>query len=226
MPTWPRACRLYAKANPDKATFVEAIWTEVQPADLTLPVRRVANAGTDVIVIQTNTAQAVATKRALQALGKNIPIVLSLHNGLLASSKAMGSPNAFAGDYEVGAIADASEDDSAARRFYRMLQEKHGLKSSWNAMTTMGMAQTIAVVRTIEAVVKAKGPAVTGEAVHAALLSKQFSGAELMGLLPGMGFSPETPFPTGNAKVNIVTMKDGKVIRAAGDVAVPAISKW
>jgi branched-chain amino acid transport system substrate-binding protein len=221
-----KGLQAYAKANADKATFVEAIWTEVQPADLTLQIRRVANAGTDVIVIQTNTAQAVATKRALQALGKNIPIVLSLHNGVLASSKAMGNPNAFAGDYEVGAIADASEDDSAARRFYRMLQEKHGLKSSWNAMTTMGLAQTIAVVRTIEAVVKAKGPAVTGEAVHAALLTKQFTGAELMGLLPGMDFSPETPFPTGNAKVNIATMKDGKVVRAAGDVAVPAIPKW
>jgi branched-chain amino acid transport system substrate-binding protein len=221
-----KGLQAYAKANPDKATFVEAIWTEVQPADLTLPVRRVANAGTDVIVIQTNTAQAVATKRALQALGKNIPIVLSLHNGVLASSKAMGNPNAFAGDYEVGAIADASEDDSAARRFYRMLQEKHGLKSGWNAMTTLGMAQGIAMVRAIEAAVKAKGPAITGQEVHATLLSKQFSGAELMGLLPGMGFSPETPFPTGNAKVNIATMKDGKVIRAAGDVAVPAISKW
>ncbi|MES2191155.1 MAG: ABC transporter substrate-binding protein, partial [Pseudomonadota bacterium] len=52
----------YTKANPDKATFVEAIWTEVQPTDLTLAVRRLVNAGTDVIVIQTNTAQAVATK--------------------------------------------------------------------------------------------------------------------------------------------------------------------
>ena len=221
-----KGLQAYAKANPDKATFVEAIWTEVQPADLTLQIRRLANAGTDVIVIQTNTAQAVATKRALQALGKNIPIMLSLHNGVLASSKAMGNPNAFAGDYEVGAIADASEDDTAARRFYRMLQEKYALKSSWNAMTTMGLAQTIAAVRTIEAVVKTKGPAVTGEAVHAALLSKQFSGAELMGLLPGMDFSPDTPFPTGNAKVNLATMKDGKVVRAAGDVAVPAIPKW
>lgn len=221
-----KGLQAYTKANPDKATFVEAIWTEVQPADLTLQIRRLANAGTDVIVIQTNTAQAVATKRALQALGKNIPIVLSLHNGVLASSKAMGNPNAFAGDYEVGAIADASEDDSAARRFYRMLQEKYGLKSGWNAMTTMGLAQAVTTVRTIEAVVKAKGPAVTGDAVHAALLGKQFSGAELMGLLPGIDFSPENPFPTGNAKVNIATMKDGKVVRAAGDVAVPAIPKW
>jgi branched-chain amino acid transport system substrate-binding protein len=222
-----KGLQAYAKANPDKATFVEAIWTEVQPADLTLQVRRLANAGTDVIVIQTNTAQAVATKRALQALGKNIPIMLSLHNGVLASSKAMGNPNGFAGDFEVGAIADASEDDTAARSFYRMLQEKHGLKSGWNAMTTMGLAQGLATVRTVEAVVKAKGAAaVTGEAVHATLLSKQFGGAELMGLLPGMDFAPENPFPTGTAKINIATLKDGKVVRAAGDVAVPTIGKW
>ena len=59
-----KGLQAYAKANPEKATFVEAIWTEVQPADLTLQVRRLANAGTDVIVIQTNTAQAVATKPA------------------------------------------------------------------------------------------------------------------------------------------------------------------
>jgi len=222
-----KGLQAYAKANPDKATFVEAIWTEVQPADLTLQVRRLANAGTDVIVIQTNTAQAVATKRALQALGKNIPIMLSLHNGVLASSKAMGNPNGFAGDFEVGAIADASEDDTAARSFYRMLQEKHGLKAGWNAMTTMGLAQGLATVRTVEAVVKAKGAAaVTGEAVHATLLSKQFGGAELMGLLPGMDFAPENPFPTGTAKINIATLKDGKVVRAAGDVAVPTIGKW
>lgn len=217
----------YAKAHPDKATFVETIWTEVQPTDLTLQVRRLANAGTDVIVIQTNTAQAVATKRALQALGKNIPIMLSVHNGVAASSKALGDPNGFAGDYEVGAIADASEDDTTARKFYRMLQEKYGLKSGWNAMTVLGLGQSIVAVRAIEATVKAKGAdKVSGEAVHEALLTTKFSGPELMGILPGMDFSNDAPFPTGNAKVNVATMKDGKVIHAAGDVPVPAVPKW
>jgi branched-chain amino acid transport system substrate-binding protein len=222
-----KGLQAYAKANPDKATFVEAIWTEVQPADLTLQVRRLANAGTDLIVIQTNTAQAVATKRALQSLNKNIPIVLSLHNGLLASSKALGNSNGFAGDYEVGAIADASEDDTPARKFYSMLQSKYGAKAGWNAMTMMGMGQAIVAVRAVEAAAKAKGSAgVTGEAVHAALTSTDFTGAQLMGLLPGVDFKPENPFPTGSAKVNIATMKDGKVARVAADVPVPAIPKW
>jgi len=85
----------YAKAHPDKATFVEAIWTEVQPTDITLPVRRLANAGTDVIFIQSNTAQAVATKRALQALGKTSP---SCYRCTMASSprpKPLGARTAL-----------------------------------------------------------------------------------------------------------------------------------
>ncbi|MDP2743402.1 MAG: ABC transporter substrate-binding protein [Hydrogenophaga sp.] len=217
----------FTKANPDKATFVEAVWTEVQPADVTLAVRRLVNAGTDVIVIQTNTAQAVATKRALQALGKNVPIMLSLHNGLVGSSNALGDPNGFAGDFEVGAIADASDDDTTARQFYTMLQEKHGLKSGWNAMTIMGLGQSVVAVRAIEATIKAKGASkVTGEAVRETLMNSHFTSNELMGLLPGVDFSNDNPFPTGTAKVNIATMKDGKVVRAAGDVAVPMVPKW
>jgi branched-chain amino acid transport system substrate-binding protein len=47
-----------------------------------------------------------------------------------------------------------------------------------------------------------------------------------MGLLPGVDFNPENPFPTGTAKVNIATMKDGKVVRVAADAPVPAIPKW
>ncbi len=222
-----KGLQTYTKANPDKATFVEAIWTEVQPADLTLAVRRLVNAGTDVIVIQTNTAQAVATKRALQALGKNVPIMLSLHNGVVGSSKALGDPNGFAGDFEVGAIADASEDDTTARKFYSMLQEKHGLKSGWNAMTIMGLGQSVVAVRAIEATIKAKGAGkVTGEAVRETLMNSQFTSNDLMGILPGVDFSNDTPFPTGTAKVNIATMKDGKVVRAAADVNVPVVPKW
>jgi branched-chain amino acid transport system substrate-binding protein len=150
-----------------------------------------------------------------------------VHNGLAGSSKALGDPNGFAGDYEVGAVADASEDDTPARKFYRLLQDKYGLKSGWNAMTVLGLGQSIVAVRAIEATVKAKGSdKVTGEAVHEALLATKFAGSDLMGVLAGMDFSVEAPFPTGNAKVNVATMKDGKVIHAAGDVPVPVVPKW
>ena len=153
--------------------------------------------------------------------------MLSIHNGLASSSKALGDPNGFAGDFEVAAMAVATEDDSPARRFYRMLQEKHGLKSGWDSLTIMFMGQGIVAVRAIEATVKAKGAGnVTGEAVRETLLATHFTSDDLMGMLPGVDFSNEVPFPTGTTKVNIATMKDGKVYRATSDVIVPTLIKW
>jgi len=94
-------------------------------------------------------------------------------------------------------------------------------------MTIMGLGQSILAVRAIEATLKAKGAGkVTGEAVRETLLASQFTSNDLMGVLPGMDFSNDAPFPTGTSKVNIATMKDGKVVRAAGDVTVPMVNKW
>jgi len=109
-----------------------------------------------------------------------------------------------------------------------MLQEKYGLKSGWNAMTIMGLAQSMAAARAVEHTIKSQGAdKVTGQAMHDTLMKTQFTSAELMGILPGMDFSPENPFPTGSSKLNIVTMKeDGKVVRAAGDVPIPTVPKW
>jgi len=82
-------------------------------------------------------------------------------------------------------------------------------------------------VRAIEATIKSKGVGkVTGEAVRETLLASPFTSNDLMGVLPGVDFSNDAPFPTGTAKVNIVTMKDGKVVRAASDVTVPTVPKW
>ena len=63
----------YAKANPTKITLVEMVYVEPQPADVTLQLRRVLNAGAELILVPTNIQQAVAVKRAMQALGKNVP---------------------------------------------------------------------------------------------------------------------------------------------------------
>ena len=94
-------------------------------------------------------------------------------------------------------------------------------------MTIMGRGQSVVAVRAIEATIKAKGAGkVTGEAVRETLMNSQFTSNDLMGILPGVDFSNDTPFPTGTAKVNIATMKDGKVVRAAADVNVPVVPKW
>jgi branched-chain amino acid transport system substrate-binding protein len=109
-----------------------------------------------------------------------------------------------------------------------MLQEKYGLKSGWNAMTIMGLAQSMAAARAIEHTIKSQGAdKVTGQTVYDTLMKTKFTSAELMGIMAGMDFSPENPFPTASSKLNIVTMKeDGKVVRAAGDIPMPTVPKW
>jgi branched-chain amino acid transport system substrate-binding protein len=86
-----KGANLYASENKDKVEIVETVFTEVQPSDLSTQVSRVVRKGAQIIHIQTNTAAVVATKRALQSIGrKDIPIMLSSHNGLPASGAAAG----------------------------------------------------------------------------------------------------------------------------------------
>lgn len=120
----------YAKGSNGKVELVETLNTEMQPADLTLQVRRIANANVDFIAIPGNTAQVVAVKRALQALNQKVPVVLSSYNGFLLSQKAMGGVEAFEGDFEACACTLAAEGDFAARRFYDMLKKDYALKSA------------------------------------------------------------------------------------------------
>ncbi len=61
----------FAADNPDKVEVVEVVFTEVQPTDLTTQVNRVTRKGAEVIMVMTNTAAVVATKRALQSLARS-----------------------------------------------------------------------------------------------------------------------------------------------------------
>jgi len=103
-----RGSEAFAKANPRRRATGGGRLHEVQPTDLTTQVRRLVRAGTEAIVIQTNTAAVVATKRALQALNAKVPVIVSSHNGLPASGKAAGGLNQMEGDYEVYGMGIAS----------------------------------------------------------------------------------------------------------------------
>ena len=82
----------FAKDNPKILEVVETVYTEAQPTDLTQQVNRLIRKGATVLQVFNNTASVVATRRALQSLGKtNIPIVMSAHNGLISSGKALGA---------------------------------------------------------------------------------------------------------------------------------------
>jgi branched-chain amino acid transport system substrate-binding protein len=218
----------FAKDNPDKAEIVETIFTEVQPTDLTTQVGRLIRKGVQVIDIQTNTAAVVATKRALQALGKaDIPIMMSSHNGLIASGKAVGGMKDLEGDYEVYGMAVPTEQKTKAHDFHQMVVAKYKSQATWSVASVMGYNQTLVALRAIEAAARKVGAdKVTGEAVRTALLTTPISADQTFSILPNLTYTNEAPFPVKGLTVNVATIKDGKYVIAAENVPVPTIAKW
>ncbi len=218
----------YAQENPTKVQVVETVFTEVQPSDLTTQVSRVVRNGAQVIHIQTNTAAVVATKRALQAIGKkDVPIMMSSHNGLTASGAAIGGIAQLEGDYEVYGMAVPSEDPTEAHKFFDMLTSKYKLQAKWDVPTLMGMNQALVAVRAVEAAARQVGAdKVNGEAVRNALFKAPISTQQTFGILPDLKFTSEAPFPVQGLTANIGTVQNGKYVIAAQNVPVPVLNKW
>jgi branched-chain amino acid transport system substrate-binding protein len=200
----------------------------VQPTDLTTQVGRLIRKGVQVLDIQTNTAAVVATKRALQALGKaDIPIMMSSHNGLIASGKAVGGMKDLEGDYEVYGMAVPTEQKTKAHDFHEMAVAKYKSQGTWSVASVMGYNQTLVALRGIEAAARKVGAdKVTGEAVRTALLATPISADQTFGILPNLTYTNEAPFPVTGLSVNVATIKDGKYVIAAENVPVPTIAKW
>ncbi|WP_332750266.1 ABC transporter substrate-binding protein [Hydrogenophaga sp.] len=218
----------YTKANPTVATLVEMVYVEPQPADVTLQLRRVLNAGAEVVLVPTNIQQAVAVKRAMQALGKNVPIAYSLQNSPAMLQKLVGSMSAMEGDYEVHGSVIATEEDTEAKRFYDMLVAKHGLKGPWHSLTTIGINQALVMVRVVEAAAKKNGgDKLTGEMLYNTLIDTTFPAKDFYGFTGGdIDFSVEAPFPTKDPRVNIGQVVGGKLTTVAKGVPVPKLAKW
>jgi branched-chain amino acid transport system substrate-binding protein len=218
----------YAKDHPDKAEIVEIVYTEVQPTDLTTQVNRVLRKGAQLIHIQTNTAAVVATKRALQSLGKSdVPIMTSSHNGLLASGKAIGGLKELEGDFEVYGMAVPTDEKTVPHDFEQMLVSKYKAQIGWTVPTVMGLNQTLVALRALEAAAKKVGTdKVTGEAVRAALLSAPIKSEQTFGILPNLAYTNDAPFPLSGLTVNIATIKGGRYVIVADKVPVPTLGKW
>ena len=216
----------FAKDNKN-VEFVEILNTEMQPTDLTLQVRRMANAKVDVILVPGNTAQAVAAKRALQSLNLKVPLMYSTYNGFQLSAKALGGTALFEGDYEVCACTVTADEDSSAKRFYEMLKKDHGLKTNWNGFTALGIGQTLYTMRALERAVAKVGPdKLTGLAIRDALLSGPTTSAQTFGYYPALAFTNDAPFPQTGLLATIATFKDGKSVLVGREVPVPRIAKW
>lgn len=218
----------YAKANPTMINLIEMVYVEPQPADVTLQLRRVLNAGAELILVPTNIQQAVAVKRAMQALGKNVPIAYSIHNSPAMLQKLLGSVAAMEGDYEVHSGVIATDELTDAKKFYDMLVAKYGMKAPWHSLTTIGMSQALVMVRTVEAGArKHGGDKLTGELLYRILIDTNFSGKDFYGLTGGdLDYSVDAPFPTRDPRVNIGQVVGGKLTTVASQVPVPKLAKW
>ena len=218
----------YAKANPRIVELVEMVYVEPQPADVTLQLRRVLNAGAEVVLVPASIQQAVAVKRAMQALGKNVPLMTSAHNALTVLEKAMGGLSAMEGDYEAHASVVTGADESEARKFYDMLVARHGLKAPWHAFTGLGIGQALVLARGVEAAArKHGGDKLTGELVHRTLLETNFPAKDFFGFTGGdIDFSVEAPFPLADPRINIGQVSGGKLRTVASGVPVAKLTKW
>lgn len=216
----------YVKQYPEKAVLVDTIWDVAQPTDLTAPMRRLVNAGAEYVLINTNTAATVAVKRALQALGAKIPVVTTSQNGMPITGKALGGIEQMEGDFEVyGLAVPIASSGSPAEAFYNELKEKYGLTAPWIVTTVMGMSQAMLSVRAVEAAVKQFGAdKLTGENLRQAMLDNELTDDK--GIIPNLKFTPDTTFPGAGATVNIGSVKDGKYMIAASNVAIPTLPKW
>jgi len=218
----------YAKENPGTVDLVETIYTEVQPVDLSTQVARLVRKGVDVIYVGTNTAAIVATKRALQGLGKaNIPLVMSAHNGLPASGKALGDIKQLEGSFEVYAMAVPADADTETRKFFQMLQAEHKLNASFSLPCLMGMSSSLVFVRAFEGAAKNAGNVnITGEDIRNYLISSPISSKQTFGVTGDLNYTAQAPFPMSGLTVNIATVKDGKHVIVESGAAVPQLNKW
>jgi len=218
----------YAKANPQVLDLVEIVFAEVQPADLTLQMRRVTNAGAEVILAPASLQQGIAVKRALQALNKKVPVAFSMHNAPGFISRPMGGLEALEGDYEAqsGVIA-TTDEKTEPRQFYDMLTAKYGLKAPWHGITSSGIAQTLALVRAVEAAAKKHGSSkLTGELIHKTILETPITSASMFGYTHDLAYGISAPFPTYQTKVNVGVVKAGKVTSAATGHPIPKLERW
>ncbi len=211
------------------ATIVAKEWIELQPVDVSSQMKKIIDARADIMTGVGTTTMGAAAIRAQQLHRVSIPTVASPHHTIWPLAQAMKTYKPWEGHYVVAGHVSIVEKDSKGYQFYKLLQNKYGIKEDWNPISVMGLTQGILSVRAIEHAIKNVGVAnLTGQAVYDALSSGTFTEEELMGLLPTLHFTKEAPFPTRDLKVKIETVKDGKYTLATpGWVLVPSdITRW
>lgn len=218
---------LYAESA-EGIEYVGVEYADVQPADLSNEVRRLLSRDVDVIVIQTNTTQAVQTVQALRQQGaEDVVVMLSSHNSLTATGDAAGDLCVMDGMYEAFGMAIPAGEEGEAFDFYSMLQSDYGLEAPWTVPTVQGLEQQVFLQRVIEAAVESVGAEnLDGAAVREAALEVEISREESFALLSPLQFTPDAPFPTAGLTINIGTVEGCDYTAVGQDIPVPEVEKW
>lgn len=213
-----------AKAYPDRFAVVSSQWVDPQPITVTNQLREMAKEKPDVILVGTNTAQVVATAKALKELGLKTPIVTSSHNGLNEAAK--GIPIAdLEGSYSVFAFAPYTDPSVKVAEIFAKYNKTKG---TWGITSAQTAGQSLLALAAIErAVAKVGADKLSGQAVYDALLAGPFAPEQFMGLLPPVSIKRDAPFPTENLAVKAMTVKGGQLVAVSADwMPVPALAKW
>ena len=213
-----------AKAYPDRFAVVSSQWVDNQPISVTNQVREMAKTNPDLILVGTNTAQVVATAKALKELGLKTPIVTSSHNGLNEAAKGIPMSD-LEGSYSVFAFSPYNDPGVKAGEIFAKYNKTKG---TWGLTSAQTAAQSLFALAAIErAIGKVGADKVTGQAVYDALLAGPFPADKFEGLLPAVEIRKAAPLPTANLAVKAMTVRNGAIVSVSPEwMPVPELKKW
>ena len=213
-----------AQTYPDRFVVANSQWVDNTPINVTSQIRDMLATKPDLVLVGTNTAQVVATVKALKELGAKIPVVTSSHNGLTEVAKAVPMAD-LEGSYSVFGFAPSVDPSVSAAQIF---EKYNKTKGTWGLTAARTSAQALLATAAIERAIATVGATkLTGQAVYDALEGPAFGPEHFQGLLKSVQFTKEAPFPTTNLSVKAVTVKDGKLVAVSNDwMPVPELAKW
>jgi branched-chain amino acid transport system substrate-binding protein len=213
-----------AQTYPDRFVVAGSQWVDNTPINITSQVRELLGTKPDLILVGTNTAQVVATVKAVKELGAKVPVVTSSHNGLTEVAKAVPLSD-LEGSYSVFGFAPSMDPSVTAAQIF---EKYNKTKGTWGLTAAQTAAQALLATAAIERAVATVGAGkLTGQAVYDALEGPPFGAEHFQGLLKTVAFTKEAPFPTTDLSVKAVTVKDGKIVPVSNDwMPVPELQKW
>lgn len=213
-----------ASTYPDRFQVVNSTWVDNQPITITNQIREMLKTIPDVILVGTNTAQVIATLKALKEVGAKVPVVTSSHNGLTEVAKAV-SMDDLEGSFSVFAFAPSMDPDVTAASIFAKYNKTKG---TWGLTSAQTATQALLTIAAVERAIAKVGPTkLSGQAIYDALLGGPFGPENFQGLQQTINLTKDAPFPTSNVSVKAVTVSKGKFVPLTADwMPVPALAKW